>query len=162
MRNLDTLPTLRVMSVAVENTAEPSTAISGARRLLLVVLGGGLVVLLGVARSLAPSPNGFGTHQGLGLPPCTFQVMFHMRCPSCGMTTSWAHLTRGDVPGAVQSNVGGLLLGVIAMLAAPWLLVSALLGRWWFWSPSDCWALSVGGVVVVVTLLDWAWRLYHG
>src|SRR5437016_1117396 len=37
------------------------------------------------------------THRGLGLPPCTFYEQTRLPCPSCGMTTSFALLIRGDV-----------------------------------------------------------------
>jgi hypothetical protein len=150
------------MSVVVDNTAAPSAAFGKFRRVLLVAIGVGLIVLLVVARSLEPSREGFGTHQQLGLPPCTFTALFHMRCPSCGMTTSWSHLTRGRFDRAAQSNVGGVLLGVIAMMAAPWLLVSALRGKWFVWAPSDRWVLAIAGAITVITLLDWGWRLWRG
>ena len=55
-----------------------------------------LVSLLAVAGSLQPSPAGLGTHEQLGLPSCTFRWLFGMRCPSCGMTTSWSHAMRGQ------------------------------------------------------------------
>ena len=76
-------------------------------------------------RCCEPSPPGYGTHQQLGLPPCTFWVLFGRPCPTCGMTTAWAHLMRGEWLDACRANAGGALLGLLAMVAAPWLLGSA-------------------------------------
>ena len=54
------------------------------------------------------------------------------------------------------------MLAAIALLAAPWLTISAARGRWWIGAPSDwniAWtALSVAGL----TLADWAYRLWSG
>ena len=66
-----------------------------AGRLLLVVWSVILLAGFALAARLEPDPRGFGTHQRLGLPPCTFQSMFNIPCPSCGMTTSFANVVRG-------------------------------------------------------------------
>lgn len=77
------------------------------------------LVLLLIARTLEPNPAGIGTHQQLGLPPCTSIVLFNSPCPACGMTTSWALATRGEFTASARSNVGGLLLALIAMAYVP-------------------------------------------
>ena len=117
------------------------------------------MVLLLTAAMLKPDPRGLGTHQQLGLAPCTFQVVFEMRCPACGMTTSWAHLTHGQPWSAVQANVGGASLGILAVVFGPWLLVSGLRGRW-LYRPVAGQALAAGGIVLLlVILIDWVCRL---
>ena len=108
-----------------------------ARPVWLAAAGVGLLGLLATAAVLRPSPSGHGTHQQLGLPPCTFWVLFHRPCPTCGMTTAWAHLMRGEWIDACRANTGGVLLGVLAMVAAPWLLGSAIRGRWLAAAPSE-------------------------
>lgn len=127
-------------------------------RLFAGALGGGLSVLLGVSLWLTPSAEGLGTHRQLGLPPCTIVQFYGVRCPACGMTTSWAHLVRGQLPSACRANTGGVLLGVLALCGAPWLVGSACLGRWWGWTPTDR-ALLVGSLVAFgVILTDWLVR----
>jgi Protein of unknown function (DUF2752) len=136
--------------------------LSGRDRILAAVLAIGLTVPLAIAAVLRPNPSGYGTHQQLGLPPCTFVVLFGRRCPSCGMTTAWAHLVRGEVADAFRANAGGALLGLLALLAEPWLLIAAVRGRWLGWVPR---ANVLGWVlagVVVVTLIDWSIRMLGG
>jgi hypothetical protein len=133
-------------------------------RLPLVVGGSILLGLLATAACLEPAKEGYGTHRKLGLAECGFLTLTKdlrpggFRCPACGMTTSWAHLVRGQVFGAVKCNVGGTLLALLSMAAAPWLLVSGLRGRWlWGW-PNEVVIASLGVAVVVVTLIDWGLR----
>jgi len=78
------------------------------------------------------------------------------------MTTSWAWLVRGNVVRAAQANVGGTMLAAAALVAAPWLLVSATRGRWLVTPPGDGVLVVAAIVVVVVTLIDWGLRLAAG
>lgn len=132
------------------------------QRLLVTLAGGVLVALLVTAAWLHPSPRGMGTHQQLGLPPCTSVQWFGIRCPSCGMTTSWSHLLRGHVISAFRANSGGALLAVAALLCGPWLLVSGLQGRWVVTPPHEGVTLAAGLVIVAVTLIDWTLRISLG
>jgi hypothetical protein len=132
-------------------------------RLLLGAAGLGLTTLLLVAAVLQPDKYGRGTHQQLGLPPCTFLMWFGRPCPTCGMTTSWACMMKGNWRDACRANLGGVLLWALAVAAAPWMLVSAARGVWWRIGPlSDVAVAWLTGVVLAVTLFDWAFRLWHG
>ncbi|MCC6511532.1 MAG: DUF2752 domain-containing protein, partial [Pirellulaceae bacterium] len=90
----------------------------------------GVLALLGVARQLEPSPLGFGTHQQLGLPPCTSMLLWDMRCPACGMTTSWSYAVRGRWLDAWRSNAGGALLVAIALVFVPLGCYFVVRGYW--------------------------------
>ena len=131
-------------------------------RLWLAAAGIGLLGLLLIAAVLKPSPSGRGTHEQLGLPPCTFLVLFGRPCPSCGMTTAWAYMVRGLWVDACRANVGGTLLGLLAIVAAAWLLGSAAAGRWCVVKPNGIVAAWIGAIVLLVTLIDWAIRLWVG
>jgi hypothetical protein len=131
-------------------------------RVLAMLAGGVLLALLTTAAWLTPSAQGMGTHQQLGLPPCTSVQWFGIRCPSCGMTTSWSHLVRGNVLSAFRVNAGGALLGAVALVCSPWLLVSAVRGRWLLAPPHEGVTLAVGLTIVVVTVIDWALRVSFG
>ena len=61
----------------VSETSESKwSVLSGRKRLAVLLLALGLLAPLGVAAMLRPDGRGFGTHQQLGLPPCTFRVLF--------------------------------------------------------------------------------------
>jgi hypothetical protein len=128
----------------------------------LVALSVGLVAALATAGWLAPSPQGYGTHQQLGFPACSFLRMFGRPCPSCGMTTAWAHVIRGQPLAAAQANSAGALLALAAPLVAGWAAVSAARGRWWGGRPADRWLLAAAGVLAVLVLADWLRRLATG
>ena len=119
----------------------------------------GLLALLAVAAWLEPDPAGLGTHRQLGLPPCTFRAVVGRPCPTCGMTTSWAHLIRGELLEALQVNVAGTLLGLAALVAAPWMALLAIRGRW-IGRPPGSTALAYAVVALfAVMLVDWVYRL---
>jgi hypothetical protein len=128
-------------------------------RLALVASGIVLVGLLATAAWLTPSPAGYGTHRQLGLPPCTMVQWLDIRCPSCGMTTSWSHLMHGQPLAALRANSGGTLLALVAAACGPWMLASGLRGRWVIGRPHEMLALAVGIAIVIVTLVDWSIRL---
>lgn len=91
----------------------------------------GLVAGVVVALSawLNPSPQGFGTHQQLGLPPCTFEAMTTVPCPGCGLTTSFAHMAHGHLLQAFGAHLMGPFLFAITLayaVSAPWAVRRAL------------------------------------
>lgn len=138
----------------------PRAALAPPLRLAVAALGLGLGLLLVVAAYLTPNPSGHGTHQQLGLPPCTFLIVFRHRCPACGMTTAWSHVVRGQVLPAVRSNVAGAATAVAALAAAPWLLACAVAGRWLGFVPHERGMMWAGWTVAGVAIVDWALRGY--
>lgn len=88
------------------------------------------LALLVVASVLRPAADGLGTHQQLGLPPCSMRVLLGVRCPACGMTTSWSHFMRGDWVASLQSNIGGFGLALTTIFFSPIAITSAIRGRW--------------------------------
>jgi len=131
----------------------------GVERGLLVGASVCLLALLVVARLLTPSQTGVGTHQSLGLPPCGVIVMWGVPCPSCGMTTSWAWFARGDFARSWVTNPGGFLLAVFVLVMSVWMGISGLLNRWWPIRCEPYLVLSLGTIVMLVTLIQWVGRL---
>lgn len=68
--------------------------------------------LLSVAAWLSPSGDGHGTHEQLGLAPCTWVALFDKPCPTCGMTTSFAHTADASFLTAATTQPLGMLLAI--------------------------------------------------
>lgn len=124
------LPTSDVRSTG----ARGQTALTWKVRTALGVLAIGLASVFVIAAFLDPyyedgKPRIDETHRQLGLPECTFKTLTGKPCPSCGMTTSFALLLRGDVPNSVRANAVGSLLAVFLVLLIPWAVASVVRGR---------------------------------
>lgn len=128
-----------------------------------VLLGLWSLFLLGgfaVAAMLTPDPRGYGTHRGLGLPPCTIRALYDIPCPSCGMTTSFSNFVRGRFVASVRANVAGFVLAVLCALQVPWCWVSLKRGELYgVWRPDVALMWLLLGVTAL-SLLQWAVRVY--
>jgi hypothetical protein len=95
------------------------------------------------------------THRQLGLPPCTFSEVTGMPCPSCGMTTSFALLIRGDVANSARANWVGTLLALFCLLVIPWTAASVLLGRALFIRSMESALMAVVMTLLVLMFARW-------
>lgn len=83
----------------------------------------------GLAASVEPDPRGYGTHQQFGFPPCTFQTVFGVPCPSCGGTTCVAYFVRGAWWQSLRVNAGVFCLAAVCALYVPWSVCCLWRGR---------------------------------
>lgn len=113
----------------MSNRSFPGYPLTSGGRAWLLAASFLLVAGFALARSLEPDPRGYGTHQKLGLPECTVQLLWNRPCPGCGMTTAFAHLVRGQWAAAAQANPAGILLGVACAALIPWMWLSAWRGK---------------------------------
>jgi hypothetical protein len=138
---------------------DDAPAVSRSARWGLVALGGLLVAGFVVAAWLPPDPRGYGTHQRLGLPPCTMMMLFNRPCPGCGMTTCFAHFVRGQFRDAARANPAGLFMAVTCAGLVPWCWISAVRGRYLGvdepWAPLAILLASWGFVGLVVWMFRW-------
>lgn len=135
------------------------TPLRPAARGLLAAWGLFLVAGFALAASLEPDNRGYGTHQRLGLPPCTTRALFGFPCPSCGMTTSFANFVRGRFLHAARANASGLLLAAVCAVQLPWIAVSVARGRLVGVDRPDRLALTVALSLGTVVLVEWLLRL---
>jgi hypothetical protein len=103
-------------------------------RISLLAIGTMLVGVFAIAAWLNPynadgSPRNMATHTNLGLPPCNFVELTGKPCPSCGMTTSFALLVRGDVGNSLNANWVGTILAATWAALLVWCFASAATNR---------------------------------
>ena len=116
-----------------------------------------------IAGLLEPNPSGMGTHQQLGLSPCSFWTWFSIPCPMCGMTTTFTHMANVDIWNAIKTQPFGVVLffGTVALMAVGfWDMVFGTglhqrLFRWIFkYEPFFIRLLSCG------FLMGWLYKLW--
>jgi hypothetical protein len=145
----------RVTQVTESNSVE----LSRRSRFLAAIVGAGLLAVLLLASQLRPDPRGWGTHEQLGLPPCTFLTVVGIRCPACGMTTAWASVTHGRFVDALRAHASGTLLAGVALAAAAWALIVAVRGKRLAWQPGETTIAGLAVALTVLILCEWTFRL---
>jgi hypothetical protein len=103
------------------------------------------------------NPRTMSTHTQLGLPPCNFVVVAGKPCPSCGMTTSFALLVRGDVLGSLRANWVGSMICTLWAGTLLWSAASAVRGKMLFIPPGrgELIFTVIVGVMVALMLIRW-------
>ena len=112
-------------------------------RLRGILVAGPCFAVLLAAAWLQPTAGGYGTHEQLGIPPCSFLTVSGWPCPSCGLTTSFSATTHGQLALAWQAQPFGIVLFAAVLLLAivgSYELVTARSslmrlrpGVWWAW-----------------------------
>jgi len=128
-------------------------------RVALVVWAILLTAGFAMASSLEPDTRGFGTHQRLGLPPCTFRSLAGISCPSCGMTTSFSNFVRGNFVASASANATGLVLAVCCAIQIPWAIASACTGRAIGIHRPEVATATLLAVLAALCLTEWILRL---
>ena len=131
-------------------------------RVLLAAFALGLAVVFVVARGLQPDPRGFGTHTQLGLWPCAFKLTTGRPCPTCGMTTSFAWFSRGELARSWGANPAGVPLASTALVMIPWLLLASARARPWPFRDLERPLVGLSVAVVALTLISWTVRMTLG
>jgi len=147
----------------MRDTADPAV-LSRWVRGALAGMALGLVAVFGVALHLDPYQNGqprmMETHMQLGLPPCNFKLLTGLPCPSCGMTTSFALLVRGDWWNSLRANAVGTLLALFCLAFIPWSLYCAVRGRSLFVVSME--RATTWTVIIFLALLLVRWAIVLG
>ncbi|MEM7479467.1 MAG: DUF2752 domain-containing protein [Planctomycetota bacterium] len=148
--------------VAASNLVEAENFLTWRIRILSAFAGSIVLTLLVIARMLTPSSSGIGTHQQLGLPPCSSIMLLQMPCPACGMTTSWAYILRGQIIASFETNSGGAMLAIIGLVYVPASCYFFFIGkgtrREWF---SLYLAIALVAAIGCATL-QWIFRMMSG
>ena len=134
-------------------------------RLLALTISAACLTVMVVATLLIPSPTGMGTHTQLGLDQCYFALRTGIPCPSCGMTTSYSWLARGNFPASFYVQPMGAVLGLATIVTFWAALYIAATGR------SIYRLIALGPTryyvptIVALAIAAWAWKIFihlHG
>jgi hypothetical protein len=150
----------------------PAAEAARIRRLVRATLIAVAVALTGVfaaAIRINPydengNPRTMSSHTQLGLPPCNFVVLTGKPCPSCGMTTSFALLVRGDVFASMRANWVGSVICLLWAGTLVWAVASGVRGKPLFIPPGRgelVFTVITGGVLTLM-LARWAVVLIRG
>jgi hypothetical protein len=117
--------------------------------------------MLGIGLWLTPKPAGTGSHEELGLPPCSFLATTGYPCPTCGCTTAVSHFAHGHILTSLLTQPFGFTVALAALIAACLSLVGIVTGKWigpamftlqWYWR---VWVF--GGVGILV--FGWVYKI---
>jgi hypothetical protein len=129
-------------------------------RALALLISSACLGVLVVATRINPAATGLGTHQQLRLQPCQFEIRTGLPCPTCGMTTSFAHFVRGNWAASFYVQPMGMLLAIISGMCFWAGLYIALSGR-----PAHRLLAIIPGryylfPLMAITVFAWAWKIW--
>ena len=122
----------------------------------------GCLGFLGIARALEPEARGYGTHRALGISPCSVPLVTGYPCPTCGMTTAFAHAVRGEWIRAFNAQPAGWALCVAVMAVAGLALSVLITGKTWrvnWYRVSPVWTTLA---LVGLLLGGWGYKIVAG
>lgn len=134
-------------------------------RVMLAAMAVGFTVLVVVAICLNPytddgTARTMETHRQLGLPRCNMVELTGKPCPACGMTTSFALLTHGDVPNSLKANWVGTILCATIIVFTPWLVACAMRGRLLWVRNGELFATIVLSTLLMLMMGRWTWIMF--
>ncbi|HYE61299.1 MAG TPA: DUF2752 domain-containing protein [Phycisphaerales bacterium] len=131
---------------------------SGGERVVASLVAAACLAVLVIAAGLTPAGEGSGTHTQLGMPSCGWAVSYGAPCPTCGMTTAFAHAAHLSLWQSFKTQPMGFLLAVgtaagfwVALyVAATGSLLGRLCGR--LLAPRMLW------VLLGIAAASWAYK----
>ncbi len=118
--------------------------------------------VLGLSAYLKPDPRGFGTHAQLGTGQCGMLIVTGYPCPTCGMTTAFAHTVRGQWGRAFLVQPAGFVMAlatIVLTVGSAWTLVRGRVPRV---HVSFVTPYRVFFTLLVLLLGSWAFKIVVG
>jgi len=121
----------------------------------------GVAAVLVIAGVLTPSDAGYGTHLQLGLPPCGILLITGTPCPSCGLTTSFAHMVRLQWSAAWHANPWGVALFATMLASVPLAIHGAKRATPLLETLHKFQAQRIAFVLILLGIGTWLGRVYR-
>jgi hypothetical protein len=121
-------------------------------RLVAMAVLGACIAIWCAAAYLKPAVAGIGTHQQLGMAPCSLITMTGYPCPTCGMTTAFAWAIRGKFLASFAAQPVGFLLAILTAITAVQAVYVLSRGKMWTlnWYRTTPFRLAAFSVAVVL------------
>lgn len=151
----------------IDRTADaPPTVISGPRpmgRRVRQLLGGlvaiGCTLLLALAAWMTPAADGLGTHQQLNMPPCGWVALMDLPCPTCGMTTAFAHAADGHLLASLLTQPLGFILALSTAMALLIGSYTAATGSRIAVELAALWTRRTTWLLIIFALVAWGYKI---
>ena len=150
-----------VAAVAVAPLTVPGQAADGRRmrRVLAALVTVGAMSVLSLAAWLEPAGPGLGTHEQLSLPACGWITLMDLPCPTCGMTTSFAHAANGDFLTSFATQPLGFFLAVATAMAVIVGIYVAFTGSRIAGQFTRLWVRGSGWALIGLVLVAWGYKV---
>jgi hypothetical protein len=129
------------------------------RRVVALLISFGAAVLLGVATWLTPSGAGLGTHEQLNLPQCGWITMMNVPCPTCGMTTAFAHAADGNLVASFITQPLGCILALVTAMTLILAMYVAITGSAIAGELGRLWRPRTGWVLASIVVVAWLYKV---
>lgn len=136
-----------------------ATTVSWRGRVLAAGVAVAALAVLALAAWMEPAASGMGTHRQLGLPECTWITMMNAPCPTCGMTTAFAHAADGHLRAAFHAQPLGALLALATAMAAILSIYIALTGSRIAHALARLWDRRCGWLLAALVLAAWLYKI---
>lgn len=155
-----TLGGVRELSAEGVRAAAAARGATGAERFGAGIAAAGCLSVLVVAAVLEPSAEGVGTHTQIpAMKPCHWLAMTGHPCPTCGMTTAFAHAAEGNYAQAFGVQPLGAALA-IAGAAAFWISAhTAVTASRFAGAASRALGARSGWVLLAALILAWLYKI---
>jgi hypothetical protein len=115
-----TVPAERQPRSVIQTAESPGGPLAD-RLVALAVLAAAVAAVVLLA-AVQPDARGLGTHEQLGMAPCSWPAAAGMPCPTCGVTTAACHVVHLQPLAALRVQPFGAVLAVFGL----WLAARAL------------------------------------
>lgn len=130
-------------------------------RVIAAVVALACLTLLGIAAWLQPSPTGVGTHTQLfPLQSCAWIEYANMPCPTCGMTTAFAHAADGHFIKSFLTQPMGCVLAIATAMAFWVSLYITFTGSPIWRVFQRMWRPSVVWIMAILILAAWGYKIW--
>jgi hypothetical protein len=130
-------------------------------RIALIAMALGGALLLYLSWRMEPDPRGFGTHEQLGLAPCSFRTYAGIPCLSCGMTTAFSLMMRLRWIDAIVVQPAGAMIFVSILAFIPLALWASIRGRSLLHALDRLPLAFFAAPYPIVLLGAWAYTIYR-